>query len=180
VERRKAVLAVAWTLSLLASMTAGYALYPLLSAQHGRLQPKANVIMLLERPGGVDELYIGNVITDIGLQHLRDMAANGGTYTAFKYISIGNATASSSLTDLASEYDRQAGNVVTWTNGGYPAFNVTYKWINIGPVTVNAAGLHWDASASNTLFAVANFPQTHFGGSDNCTIKWIITFQPGS
>ena len=82
-ERKVRVLvAFAWALSLLASMTAGYALYPLLSAQHGRLEPKANVIILWERPGGVDELYIGNVITDIGLQHLRDIAANGGTYNA--------------------------------------------------------------------------------------------------
>jgi len=148
--------------------------------RHGVATPTANVIILWEHAGGTDVLYTGNAITKIGLQYLRDIAANGGTYNAFKYISIGNASASEDLTDLASEYDRQAGNVVTWTNNGYPAFNVTYKWVNIGPVTVNAAGLHWDASASSTLFAVANFPETYFGGNDNCTIKWIITFQPGS
>jgi len=181
-ERKvKVLLALAWALSVVCSVFAGYALAVWLPAQrHGVAKPSANVIILWEHAGGTDVLYSGNVITDIGLQHLRDIAANGGTFNAIKYISIGNATASSSLTDLTSEFDRQAGNVVTWMNGGYPAFNVTYKWVNVGPCTLNAVGLHWDASASNTLFAVANFVQTTFGANDNCTIKWVITFQPGS
>jgi len=144
--------------------------------RHGVARPKANVIILWEHAGGSDVLYTGNAITDIGEEHLRDMAANGGTLSAIRYISIGNATASTSLTDLANEYDRQAGNVVTWINNGDYAYNCTYKWTFSSTVTLNAAGLHWDASASNTLFAVANFAQTTFHANDNCTIRWIITF----
>jgi len=180
-RKAKVLFSFAFALMFLSGFVACYAVYPVLFApRHGVAVPKANVVILWEHAGGTDVLYSGNVITDIGLQHLRDMAANGGTFNAIKYISIGNATASSSLTDLTSEFDRQAGNVVTWMNGGYPAFNVTYKWVNVGPCTLNAVGLHWDASASNTLFAVANFVQTTFGANDNCTIKWVITFQPGS
>ena len=177
-ERKvKVLLALTWALSIVCSVFAGYALAVWLPAQrHGVAKPSANVVILWEHAGGTDVLYSGNVITDIGEQHLRDMAANGGTFEAIKYISIGNASASASLTSLSSEYDRKAGNVVAWINNGDYAYNCTYKWTFTETVTLNAAGLHWASSGTGNLFAVANFAQTTFHANDNCTIRWIITF----
>ena len=174
------IIAVGWILSIIIAFTAGYYLNPLFmhGQRHGVAKPNANVIILWEHAGGVDQLYVGNVITDIGEQYLRNITSQGASAVvdAVKYISIGNATASASLTDLASEYDRQAGTVVEWINGGDYAYNCTYKWVNVGPVTLNAAGLHWNASGTGNLFAVANFAETTFGSNDNLTIRWVVTF----
>jgi len=172
--KKNILLVIIWTLTLITSFYIGYNLKNYF--KHGTVTSKANVYIFWENPQGTDLLYGGNVITDIGEQYLRSIASQGGTYDAIRYISIGNATAAATLTDLATQYERKNGTIVEWINSGDYAYNCTYKFTFTETVTLNAAGLHWDLTAANTLFAVANFQETTFSVNDNCTIRWVITF----
>ena len=139
---------------------------------------KANVFIIFETASGKDEFATGNVITNIGENYTRCAFSRGGTWSKVEYISIGNATASASLTQLTTEYDRKQGTIAEWVNNGDYAFNVTYKWTFSSTVTLNCAGAHWGSSGDGNLYAVANFPsgaQT-FNSGDNCTVKWVFTY----
>jgi len=95
-----------------------------------------------------------------------------------KYISIGNATASASLTQLSTEYTRAEGTVSDlWLyNGEDYAFNCTKKFTFTETVTLNAAGWHWASSGDNNMYAVANFDETTFQANWNLTITWVGVF----
>jgi len=171
-ERKvKVLVAVAWALSIVCSLYAGYALAPWLQARHGVSRVEANVFVFKETTHGVELILGGNVITDIGEEY-----AGSNDTSLIKYISIGNATASASLTKLTSEYDRKEGTVVEWTYNGDYAKNITYKWTSLS-VTLNAAGIHWSGTANsdNNLYAVANFDQTTFN-NENLTIRWMLVW----
>ena len=182
-EREKAsryLIAVVWALSVVLAFGAGYAtqIYMLSNGKPSRTVAGANVFVTIETPMGIRSIPIHNVITNIGEQQAAERFRTGGSYTALEYISIGNATASASLTQLSSEYAREQGTVSSlWLyNGEDYAFNCTKKFTFSETVTLNAAGWHWAASGDNNMYAVANFDQTTFQPNWNLTITWVGVF----
>lgn len=140
----------------------------------------ANVYVTIETATGVQDVPIHNVITAIGEQQVATRMRVSGSYNPVQFISIGNATASRSLTKLTQEHSRAQGTVSSlWSYGGYAAFNVTKKFTFTGTVTLNACGAHWEGTANsdNNMYAVANFQQTTFQQNWNLTITWIFVFQ---
>ena len=176
----RTLFAVVLAACIVSSFAVGYYLSP--SGSSGGHQPQrigANVYVTIETPMGIQAVPIENVITTIGLQQAATRFRVSGTYTACQYISIGNATASASLTKLTTEYTRAQGTVSSlWTYNGNPAFNVTKKFTFTGTVTLNAAGIHWDGTANsdNNMYACANFQQTTFQNNWNLTITWILAY----
>jgi FtsP/CotA-like multicopper oxidase with cupredoxin domain len=174
------VLATCIVLSFAVGLMVNYYLFP--SVSNGGHQPQrvgANVYVTIETPMGMQAIPIENVITTIGLQQAATRFMTSGTYTACQYISVGNATASASLTKLTQEYTRAQGTVSSlWTYNGNPAFNVTKKFTFTVTVTLNAAGIHWDGTANsdNNMYACANFQQTTFQQNWNLTITWILAY----
>jgi hypothetical protein len=144
--------------------------------KHGMTVAKANVYFTVESANGVSDWFTGNVITDIG----ENATLYGVSGVAFdvKYISIGNATASQTLTQLTQEYARSVADSVTyWVYSGDYAKNVTKKFTFSETVTLNAAGLHWASSGNGNMYAVANFPsQQTFQANWNLTITWMLVF----
>jgi hypothetical protein len=95
------VLATCIVLSFAVGLMVNDYLFP--SVSNGGHQPQrvgANVYVTIETPMGMQAIPIENVITTIGLQQAATRFRTSGTYTACQYISIGNATASASLTKL--------------------------------------------------------------------------------
>jgi len=182
-SRRQILIAVLWALSLVcASLSTYYYASGSFPWSWGGQAAEAGdvVFFIVETPEGKATLATHNVITDIGEMRLRNMTSQGGTSyaNAVKWISIGNATASKTLTQLTVEYDRQQGTVTEWINNGDYAYNLTRKWTFTETVTLDCAGAHWDSAGDGNLFAVANFPfgsQT-FHANWNLTVIWIITF----
>lgn len=178
--RKNSLVAVLWIVSVVLAFGAGYAVENLLLVSKGpsRTVAGANVFVTIETPMGIYEIPIHNVITNIGEQQAAERFRTGGTYTALKYISIGNATASASLTQLSTEYTRAEGTVSSlWQyNGEDYAFNCTKKFTFTETVTLNAAGWHWASSGDGNMYAVANFDQTTFQPNWNLTITWVGVF----
>lgn len=120
-----------------------------------------------------------NVITDIGENRTRCLISRNTTAeNGVLWISIGNATAATGLTQLTTEYARAEGTVTEWTNGGDSAYNLTYKFTFAETVNINCAGSHWSNTGDGNLYAVANFgggAQT-FNSNDNATIVWVKTY----
>jgi len=180
-ERKvRVLLAVAWALSVVLAFGGGFAvqIYMLSNSTPSRTVAGANVFVTIETSMGIRSIPIHNVITDIGEQQAAERFRTGGSYTALEYISIGNATASASLTQLTVEYAREQGTVsALWLyNGEDYAFNCTKKFTFSETVTLNAAGWHWAASGDNNMYAVANFDQTTFQPNWNLTITWVGVF----
>ncbi|MGQ9624778.1 MAG: hypothetical protein ACUVT9_05345 [Candidatus Bathycorpusculaceae bacterium] len=137
----------------------------------------ANVFVTIQTDMGVYAIPIHNVITDIGEDYVRDCMQSGGTVTPIKYISIGNATASTTLTQLTTQYAREEGTISDdWDYNGDPAYNVTHKFTFTETVNLNAAGGHWGASGDNNMYSVANFDATTFQNNWNLTIIWVYVF----
>ena len=140
-------------------------------------QYKANVFLTYELFSGESNLDIHNVVTDIGEVEIATRCYVNGTYTGFYWISIGNATASTSLTQLTTEYDRQLGSIVNFTYSGDKAFNVTYKWTFTETVILDCAGSHWASSGNNNMGACANLPEAQtFNANENLTARWVWIF----
>jgi len=173
-EKRKIIQTTGITAIILCAFLLGYFISP--TTQQNRY--KANIFIGYELFNGNNELKTHNVVTDIGELQIELRQSTNGTYVYFGYISIGNATASQTLTELTQEYDRQAGTIVRWTNGGDSAFNCTYKWTFTETVSLNCAGNHWAISGNNNMGAVANFPSGAqvFNANENLTARWVWTF----
>jgi len=176
ISKRKFVLALA--LCFVVAFSSGYAIQNvLLPRSVSRVRGGANVFVTIETPMGIMDVPIHNVITDIGEQQAATRFRTGASYTALEYISIGNATADSSLTQLTTEYAREQGTVSSlWTYNGDSAFNCTKKFTFTETVTLNCAGWHWASSGDNNMYAVANFDQTTFQNNWNLTITWVGVF----
>ena len=174
IQKRKIVQTTGITAIILCAFLLGYFASPQIQ-RHGY---KANVFIGYELFSGNSEFETHNVVTDIGEAQIELRCSTNGTYVFFGYISIGNATASASLTQLTTQYDRKLGTVVRWTNGGDSAFNVTYKWTFTETVSLNCAGNHWADSGDNNMGAVANFPTGAqiFNANENLTARWVWTF----
>jgi hypothetical protein len=171
-QKMKAVQTCGIVVALLCAFLAGYLVAPV--EQRGW---RANVFVGYELFGGSTELSTHNVVTDIGEAQIRTRGSTGATYVAFSYISIGNATAGQTLTQLTTQYARELGAVVDWTNAGDSAFNVTYMWTFSETVNLNCAGNHWASSGDGNMGAVAGFPsgaQT-FNSGENLTVRWVWT-----
>lgn len=148
------------------------------TTKHWKYGPTANLFFTFETFEGEAEIQTHNVITNIGENHTRVMHSQNGTWVALNWISIGNATASASLTQLTTQYDRKLGTIGEWTNAGDYAFNCTYKWTFVETVTLNCAGGHWAGSGDKNMYAVANFPDgaQKFNTNENLTVRWTYTF----
>jgi hypothetical protein len=171
------ILAVCIVSSFAVGLTFQNILFP--AGRHKPQHVGANVFVTVETPMGVQAVSVGNVITDIGEQEAAKRFQSTGTYNATKYISIGNATVSQTLTKLTVEFDRQEGTVSNlWIYNGDAAFNVTKKFTFTGTVTLNAVGIHWNPTVGSdgNMYACANFQQTTFGANWNLTITWILVF----
>jgi len=176
-EKRKIIQTVLMVLTLLCSALAGYGVA---SWYYQASQPKhykANVFFEYELFSGLSNLEVHNVVTDIGEEQIRGRCSSNGTFVGFFFISIGNATASTSLTELTTEYDRQLGAIVNWTYSGDSAFNCTYKWTFTETVNLSCTGSHWASSGDNNMGACANFPEAQtFNANENLTVRWVWIF----
>jgi hypothetical protein len=149
------------------------------AAQPSKQEP--NLFVFMEKFSGRHVYALHNLITNIGEQELCTRAMTNQTATdyGFYWISVGNATASASLTQLTTQYERQKGAIsAEWTYSGDYARNCSYKWTFGETVNLDCAGQHWASSGDNTMYAVANFPsgaQT-FNLGENLTILWIDVF----
>lgn len=147
---------------------------------------KANVFVFKESVDGIEELSSGNLITDIGERYVRDILGfdNVTGHNATKWISLSNdATPLASWTKLPNEvnangFTRALGTVAAWVNSGDYAYNVTKKFTATGTQQLQCAGCNWrdTATSDDNLFAAAAFTQTTFNANDNCTIRWVITW----
>ena len=175
ISKRKFI--VALTLCFIIAFSSGYLISNGSVRPTSRVKSGANVFVTIETPMGIKSIPIHNVITDIGEQQAAERFRTGASYTALKYISVGNATESSSLTQLTTEYTREEGTVSSlWTYNGDAAFNCTKKFTFTETVTLNAAGWHWASSGDNNMYACANFDQTTFQNGWNLTITWVGVF----
>ena len=144
--------------------------------QHKTPQIQENVYFFFETAHGEWQVTGGNVITNIGENY-----TGSGNTTLVKYIAIGNVTGTlQTKTKLDSEYSRQTGTVVEWMNSGDYAQNCTYKWTFTEAQIIDGASIHWDPTgdSDNNMYAVANLSggaQT-FNVDDNCTIRWVRTY----
>lgn len=140
---------------------------------------KENIYFFYEKASGSSYAEGHNVITNIGENRTGQFhSQNTTSENGVLWISIGNATASASLTQLTSEYLRWEGTAVEWMNGGDFAYNLTYTHMFTETQNIDCAGSHWDGSGNNNLYAVANLAggaQT-FNANDNITITWVKTF----
>lgn len=141
---------------------------------------KDNVFIVIEKPGFNARFSQHNVITNIGENRTGEFHnSNTTSENGVLWISIGNATAISSLTQLTSQYgSRFLGTVQNWTNGGDFAYNITYTHQFSETQNINCAGAHWNDTGNGNLYAVANFGggATTFNNNDNLTITWVFTF----
>jgi len=176
-EKRKMIQTSFMVLLLISSAMLGYGvgIYVIQSSQPKHY--KANVFLEYELFSGQSNLEVHNVVTDIGEQQIRNRCSGNGTFVGFFFISIGNATASTSLTELTTEYDRQLGVIVNWTYSGDAALNCTCKWTFTETVNLNCAGSHWATSGDNNMGACANFPSAQtFNANENLTARWVWIF----
>lgn len=184
----KKLVALSLLITFLVGFVTGYNV--LYGDGHRDPQFSMNVFVIHESVNGVEEIPVGNVITNIAENELRDGLAFGNVSDTLwgnqtKYIALGNVTPAATLTKLTTEcvngsagaFGRALGTVAAWYNGTDYAFNVTHTFQQNATETINACGLHWDGTASgdNNLFACASITQTAFAASDNCTITWVIT-----
>jgi len=175
ITKRKFLLVV--TLCSILAFSSGYLLSNGFVQPVSRVKAGANVFVTIETPMGVKAIPIHNVITNIGENQSATRFRTGASYTALEYISIGNATASSSLTQLTTEYTRAQGTISSlWLYNGDAAFNCTKKFTFTETVTLNAAGWHWNSTGDGNMYACANFDQTTFQANWNLTITWVGVF----
>ena len=141
---------------------------------------KDNVFIVMETASGRHTIAQHNVITDIGETRTGEFHnSNTTSANGVLWISIGNATAGTGLTQLTSQYGtRFLGTVQNWTNGGDFAYNITYTHMFTETQNINCAGAHWSDSGDGNLYAVANFVggAATFNTNDNLTITWVFTF----
>lgn len=158
---------------------------------HREPKVSANVYVSYETVGGGRaDLLVGNLVTDIGDNYVRDIVGfnNVTGHNATIYIALGNTTgplASDTQLDaeipINDQYSRGTGIAVAWMNGTNYAFNVTLSFTMANVTnTVNATSLHWNPTinSADNVFAIAYLggPNTFNPPSDNCTITWVITF----
>lgn len=184
-EMKKPYWLAAIVLCSLLAFSSGYAIQNgVLNKQHGVTASTANVYLTIENDMGVYDLPVGNVITDIGENYVRDILGfdNVTSNNATKWITLSNdATPVQTWTKLANEATasgsgRALGTVTAWISGTDYAYNVTNKFTFTGDITLQCAGLQWSgvASSDSNLFACAAFTQTAFANTWNLTITWSI------
>ena len=167
------------------SFSLGYASHHAWLWTHQNPRVSVNVYVFRERPGGVDLVAQGNVMTDFFENMVCNIFGfdNVTNINATKWIALGNSTISQSKTKLdteatASGFGRAEASVVKWMNGGDHAVNYTKKFTATGTIWVNATALH-ESGTANAADAVA---LASLGGYEkfesnwNCTIVWVVTY----
>lgn len=141
--------------------------------EHQDTSIKTNVYVAIQNSFGVEQLDLGNVITDYGENITRNFFSGNGTVDNLDYIGIGNASPPlTGKTVLDSETSRLQGTIVNWTNGGDYALNVTRQFVSV-TATTNGTALYTGPTGNNT-YAMANYAQQ--AGTYNITIVWVITY----
>jgi hypothetical protein len=149
-----------------------------------------NLFITIDEPIGIQEhLNPHNLITNIGDNQTGIRVSTNGTYVQVRWISLGNATPTYTLTKLTTEATtlgatRKVGTFVAYLtsgsapNGGNYAFNITAKFYFTGDITLNCAGAQWSATSGsdNNLYACASITQTAFHNLWNMTIQWNFIY----
>jgi len=174
-------------LSIMVSFSSGYA-WQQGWFEHRRPKVTANVYVFIETASGKDSCVSGNVITNIGEKYVRDILGfdNVTAHNATKWISLSNdASPVQTWTKLPNEVNNANGfgravatDIVAWINGGDYAVNFTKKFTATGTQQLQCAGSNWNnvLQSDNNLYACAAFTQTTFNSGDNCTIRWVFTY----
>jgi len=160
---------------------------------HSQPELRANVFVLHEGIGGIEEIGGANVITNGGEQYVRNaLAFNNNTAAMLNTttcIGVGNTTtpaATSTYFDTeatSNGFGRSNGTTTAWynTTGSNFAFNVTKTYTAATAATnINSAALFWNTgNVTGSMFAIAAITATTFNVGDNCTITWVITVAKG-
>jgi len=181
----------------LVSFGVGYSVQNGSLNHHTQPELRANVFVLHEGIGGVEEIAGANVITNGGEQYVRNALAfnnattgsTSGFLNTTTCIGVGNTTtpaATSTYFDTEATtngFGRSNGTTTAWynTTGSNFAFNVTKTYTAATAATnINSAGLFWNTgNVTGSLFAIAAITATTFNVGDNCTITWVITVAKG-
>jgi len=157
--------------------------FPSITTKHKSNELKTNVFMIIEKYDYHATLEIGNVITNIGEQYIRNVLGfnNITSFNATKWISLGNASATQTLTKLTQELTTANGvralatATAHYLSGDY-ATNFTKKFTFTGTCRFNATGLQWNSTpdSDGNLFAVANIEELTWNNNENCTIIWSV------
>ena len=160
------------------------------TAMLGSSQPalwKGSVTVRVIRNGRVIyEETSHNVITTIGASRLRDFLGftnqTGPTNTT-TVISLGNEEVDYTKTKLATEI---TGNGLARANGTVTVINATaiqiqHTWTATGAETVNATGLHWDATINSdgNMMAMASISSVSLQANDQLQVTWTVNIPPG-
>lgn len=147
---------------------------------------EANVFVCIDRIEGSEDLYSGNVITDIGEHYVANIIGwnNVTNHNETKWIATGNSTIAQTKTKLDTEattagFTRALATISNkWISGGDVAVNYTYKFTSTASITVNAVALHWNgvSNSDNNCFALAAITQTTFPTGSNMTVVWSIIY----
>ena len=143
---------------------------------------KANVYVF--KDGLLVGSACGNLITTIGEN--QSLYAHIGNAMNLAYISMGNCTPATGLTQITNEaaengFTRAScSQSAVWSNGGHYAINFTTTFTGVTAMeTVSSAGLNWASSGNNNLYAVAYLTDgtaQQFPVGSTCTVTWVLTF----
>ena len=149
-------------------------------------QQTPNVYVFREIAGGRELISSGhNVITDIGERYDRNVLGfnNVTSFNATKWISIGNATVSQTLTKLTTEataggFERAEATVTSYLSGNDYGYNITITFTSTVQTNLNAAGLHWNPTGNSdnnmyAAYALTGGAATYTVGS-KAIIIWLV------
>lgn len=144
-------------------------------------------VFIFREEGGARELVDAghNIITDIGEQYDRNVLGfnNVTNFNATKWISVGNATVSQTLTKLTTEattggFERALATVTSYYSGGDYGYNITITLTASSQMNIDAAGLHWSGvgNSDNNLYAARALTggAATFTVGSKCIIIWLI------
>jgi len=136
---------------------------------------------VIRADGTVEDLGCDhNVITNVGLDHIKYLLGTGITSEACKYIALGNGTApTSTSTSLDAEITvcgltRTAGS---YTSNGVGNWTISNTWTSTcDGIAVNTTAL-FNATSAGTMFAGDSFTTSTLNTNDQIQVSWTIWVQ---
>jgi len=179
---KKEILAL--SLCVIIAFASGYLIRPYVHTMFIPPHIGNRIYISIAEPSGTRDILITNVITNIGENETGARIGQNGTYTHVRWISLGNATASATLTKLTTEATtegaaRKFGTYQNFTYSGDFAYNITATFYFTGAISFNCTGAHWSAESDsdNNMYACANFPEMqNMQNNWNMTVTWMFVF----
>lgn len=168
---------------IIISFLAGYCFKTVDS--HRSPKPSVNVYVYKETNQGIQLIYSGNVITDIGEKLPRDwLSGENATAYPVKWIALGNSSIAQTKTKLDTEatstgFTRALGAITYGISGGDYYHNVTKKFTATGDIQINAASCHWSGTSDSdgNMYALTSLGGAQdFQNNWNCTITYMLVF----